>query len=86
MGRPRPGMVAGRQTLTRIRPINQIVDAPFHVAGHAKGQRDQEAKDEDLRTDCGGHPFKNREKKALLRVSNGRVGHIGQHISLECGA
>ena len=68
-------MVAGRQTLARIRPIDQIIDAPFHVAGHAKGQRDQEAKDEDLRTYCGGHSFENSlDKKDMLGVSIERRG------------
>lgn len=83
MGRSGPRMVAGRQTLTWIRPIDQVVNAPFYVTGHAKGQGDQKAKDRDLRSYCGGHSFEDfcDVKNMSGFQLNGRVGHIGQHIS-----
>lgn len=71
-------MVAGRHTLTPIRPFDQIVDAPFHVVGHAKGQRNQEAKDRDLRSYCGGHSFENScNKKDVFGVEIERLGRLG---------
>jgi hypothetical protein len=83
-------MVAGRHALFRVGSIDQIVDSPFYIVGHTEGQKDQEAEDCDLGSYCGGHYSKNPARRGVnvksFTSTAALVGHIGQHISLECGS